>query len=175
MPKRPSDEHGAVAKRARTKNHGEPVSPPSVEPDITRGLLQLALDAFMKEKTGCTVSLTALVDLVGGASSSLPRADASRGSKSGIDSSPPSQSTGHGRKSGEGGASSVAPSKPGPAGSGAKKHQCLKCNKGFSSTTSLKRHDLVHTGEKPHSCRLCLKVFAQSEHLKKHEHTHDRK
>ena len=38
--------------------------------------------------------------------------------------------------------------KSGPAGSGARKYQCLKCNKSFSHPGDLKMHDLVHTGEK---------------------------
>ena len=169
MPKRPADERDAVSKRARTK-----ISPPQADPDIARGL-QLLLDVYMKEKTGRTVSLTSLVDLVGGAASPSPRAGAAGGGKSGIDSSPPSESTRDGRKSSEGIKSSTPACKSGPAGSGAKKHQCLKCSKSFSQPGHLKTHDLVHTGEKTHSCRLCLKAFSQAGNLKTHEHTHDRK
>ena len=163
MPKRPTDEQDAVAKRARTE--------PQADPDIARGL-QVLLDAYMKKKTGRTVSLTALVDLVGGAASPSPPAGAAGGGKSGIDSSQPPESTGHGRESSGGRKSSAPASKSGPDGSGAKKHQCLKCNNSFSC---LKSHDLVHTGEKPHSCRLCLREFAQVGNLKRHERTHDRK
>ncbi|KAJ1488157.1 hypothetical protein T484DRAFT_3627837 [Baffinella frigidus] len=155
MPKRPTDEQGAEAKRARTETPAS-TSPPSA---VFAPGLQLLLDAYMKEKTGCTVSLNALVDLFGGASSSLPRDGASSG-QGGIDSSSPSQDKhkSDGRKSGGAKASSGAASKPG-AGSGAKKHQCHKCLKFFSTPSELERHDLVHTGEKPHSCRLCLREF----------------
>ena len=127
----------------------------------------------MKEKTGHTVSLTTLVDLVGGAASPSPRAGAAGGGKSGIDSSPPSESTRDGRKSNEGRKLSTPACKSEPAGSGAKTHQCLKCSKRFSGA-NLKIHDRVHPGEKPHSCRPCLKAFSHAQNLKRHEHTHDR-
>ena len=174
MPKRPTDEHDAVAKRARTETHAAPVSARQEDPDVARGL-QLLLDAYMKEKTGHTVSLTTLVDLFGGAASPSPRAGAAGGGKSGIDSSPPSESTRDGRKNSEGRKSSTPACKSESAGSGAKKHQCLKCNKSFKDTGYLKIHDRVHTGEKPHSCHLCLRDFSHSSNLKRHEHTHDRK
>ena len=170
MPKRPTDEHGADAKRARTATRAAPIS---VQPEIAQAL-QLLLDVYMRENAGCTVSLTTLVDLFSSAASSLQLAGAAEG-KGGIDSSPPSQgaSSCDGRESGGGGGSSVVASKHGPPQ--AKKHQCLTCSKCFSGASNLKKHDLVHTGVKSHSCRLCLKKFSLRHHLKKHEHTHDRK
>jgi uncharacterized Zn-finger protein len=170
MPKRPSDQHGALSKRARTETHPAPISTPSTDSEVAHGLQRL-INAYMMERTGCTASLTVLVHQREGGS-----AGASSG-QGGTDSSPPSQggSTGGRCKRGGADASSVSTSKPGPVEPEATKHQCLRCPQNFTRSNDLKRHDLFHSGEKPHSCRICTKAFSLGHHLKRHERTHRRK
>ncbi|KAJ1469982.1 hypothetical protein T484DRAFT_3627541 [Baffinella frigidus] len=165
MPTRPTDKHRPLSKRARTETHAAPILTPSTEPEIARGLQRL-VNAYMMERTGCTVSLTVTVDTFGGGASCLPRAGAA-------DSSPPSQggSTGDRRNRGVADASS----EPEPAAPEEQRHQCLKCPQSFTRSNDLTRHDLFHTGEKPHQCLKCVKAFSLPHHLKQHERTSHKK
>ena len=46
---------------------------------------------------------------------------------------------------------------------------CPHCDKGFSSTSTLKGHIAnVHTGVKDYKCELCDKAYAYKHHLKDH-------
>jgi len=55
---------------------------------------------------------------------------------------------------------------------GARKFDCVICNKSFTQKSSLQRHHLTHTGEKPYKCETCGKRFSQSNILKFHLTTH---
>ncbi|KAJ9132412.1 hypothetical protein NKR23_g11236 [Pleurostoma richardsiae] len=51
--------------------------------------------------------------------------------------------------------------------------QCTICNRQFSKTEHLRRHERSHTRERPYKCPVCHKSFARSDvlfrHCKKHE------
>ena len=51
-------------------------------------------------------------------------------------------------------------------------HQCMDCGKFYNSTTSLKRHQLVHAGIRPFTCNLCEKRFTQKSTLEGHRRIH---
>uniref|UniRef100_A0A8C7RX52 C2H2-type domain-containing protein n=1 Tax=Oncorhynchus mykiss TaxID=8022 RepID=A0A8C7RX52_ONCMY len=53
-----------------------------------------------------------------------------------------------------------------------KRFLCMFCNKGFSCSQKVERHQRVHTGEKPFSCTQCDMRFAQAGHLKRHQRVH---
>lgn len=59
---------------------------------------------------------------------------------------------------------------PGP--SAARPHICPQCGRGFSHTTTLKRHLVVHSGARPHSCALCGKRFSLRDSLRRHQRIH---
>ncbi|XP_064858323.1 zinc finger protein 431-like [Oncorhynchus nerka] len=54
----------------------------------------------------------------------------------------------------------------------ARQHHCSYCEKRFSLSGDLKRHEKKHTGEKPFKCSQCEKSFAWLRSLKKHEKIH---
>ncbi|XP_029605111.1 zinc finger protein 271-like [Salmo trutta] len=53
-----------------------------------------------------------------------------------------------------------------------KRFLCMFCNKGFSCSQKVERHQRVHTGEKPFKCTQCDMRFAQAGHLKRHQRVH---
>ncbi|XP_045062249.1 gastrula zinc finger protein xFG20-1-like [Coregonus clupeaformis] len=58
------------------------------------------------------------------------------------------------------------------ANSKEKRFLCMFCNKGFSSSQKVERHQRVHTGEKPYSCNQCEKRFSRQDTLKRHQRIH---
>ncbi|KAG5266258.1 hypothetical protein AALO_G00228980 [Alosa alosa] len=51
-------------------------------------------------------------------------------------------------------------------------YECLHCDKRFSSTGSLARHENSHAGEKQYTCSICRKSFVRLSNLKQHQQTH---
>ncbi|XP_060520456.1 zinc finger protein 271-like [Cylas formicarius] len=55
---------------------------------------------------------------------------------------------------------------------GIKRFVCDQCGKGFTCSSSRKKHLLIHSGEKPFSCEICNKAFNQNSSLKTHMKIH---
>nr|XP_042702684.1 Wilms tumor protein homolog [Chrysemys picta bellii] len=55
-----------------------------------------------------------------------------------------------------------------------KPYQCdfKDCERRFSRSDQLKRHQRRHTGVKPFQCKTCQRKFSRSDHLKTHTRTH---
>ncbi|XP_030627495.1 zinc finger protein 135 [Chanos chanos] len=51
-------------------------------------------------------------------------------------------------------------------------YACLLCDKRFSHTSSLARHEQTHAGEKQYPCSVCKKTFVRLSNLKQHQQTH---
>ena len=49
---------------------------------------------------------------------------------------------------------------------------CRTCNKGFTRSHHLRRHELIHSGQKPFKCTICGRAFNRSDHLNLHLATH---
>ena len=50
--------------------------------------------------------------------------------------------------------------------------KCHLCHRLLSTSSALKRHNLLHTGERPFKCSFCFKSFTQPHHKANHELTH---
>lgn len=55
---------------------------------------------------------------------------------------------------------------------GVRSHMCSECDKTFTTSGNLKRHQRLHTGQKPYKCSRCETCFARAEALQKHERLH---
>ncbi|KAF6775080.1 Early growth response protein 1 [Paragonimus kellicotti] len=53
-----------------------------------------------------------------------------------------------------------------------KPHKCTMCDKCFSRSDELTRHQRIHTGAKPFKCNQCQREFSRSDHLTTHTRTH---
>ncbi|RVE47659.1 hypothetical protein evm_007756 [Chilo suppressalis] len=53
-----------------------------------------------------------------------------------------------------------------------KPYKCNICDKRFTETSSLCKHQRIHTGEKPYKCNVCDKRFAISDNLSRHQRIH---
>ncbi|KAA3676425.1 uncharacterized protein DEA37_0014260 [Paragonimus westermani] len=53
-----------------------------------------------------------------------------------------------------------------------KPHKCTMCDKCFSRSDELTRHQRIHTGAKPFKCSQCQREFSRSDHLTTHTRTH---
>jgi len=51
-------------------------------------------------------------------------------------------------------------------------NQCSQCGKGFSSSSALAKHKLIHSDERRYVCQLCSKGFKRQDHLNGHMITH---
>lgn len=51
-------------------------------------------------------------------------------------------------------------------------YSCCMCDKRFSHTTSLSRHEHMHANEKRYACNVCKKTFIRLSNLKQHQQTH---
>ena len=49
---------------------------------------------------------------------------------------------------------------------------CRTCNKAFTRSHHLRRHELIHSGQKPFKCTICGRAFNRSDHLNLHLATH---
>ncbi|XP_042317528.1 zinc finger protein 226-like [Sceloporus undulatus] len=55
---------------------------------------------------------------------------------------------------------------------GSKFYFCPICNKGFSNSSLLSKHKVIHREEKPFKCKECGMAFVQLVRLKRHHQTH---
>ncbi|XDV50865.1 hypothetical protein PO909_019856 [Leuciscus waleckii] len=51
-------------------------------------------------------------------------------------------------------------------------YPCRMCDKRFSHTTSLSRHEHTHASDKCYTCNVCKKTFIRLSNLKQHQQTH---
>ena len=56
---------------------------------------------------------------------------------------------------------------------GEKQFGCTQCGKAFSTSSDLIRHKFSHTGEKQFGCTQCGKAFSRSSILKDHKLSHN--
>lgn len=51
-------------------------------------------------------------------------------------------------------------------------HTCCICHRSFTSSSDLRRHEVIHSQDKPFKCVDCGKCFKRSDHLRKHAVMH---
>ncbi|RVE46423.1 hypothetical protein evm_008957 [Chilo suppressalis] len=55
---------------------------------------------------------------------------------------------------------------------GEKPYKCEVCDKRFTDNSDLSKHQRIHTGDKPYKCNICDKKFTESRTLSKHQRIH---
>ncbi|XP_074841417.1 zinc finger protein 212-like isoform X2 [Carettochelys insculpta] len=55
---------------------------------------------------------------------------------------------------------------------GERPYQCPECEKSFTDKSKLTNHYRIHTGERPYRCTECGKSFSRTHHLLKHQQIH---
>ncbi|PSN60739.1 hypothetical protein BS50DRAFT_197300 [Corynespora cassiicola Philippines] len=56
-------------------------------------------------------------------------------------------------------------------GLASRKHQCLTCNKAFSSNSHLRRHEVSHSRNQINQCKFCNRGFLRFDALRRHSRT----
>ncbi|XP_049759475.1 zinc finger protein 205-like, partial [Elephas maximus indicus] len=80
----------------------------------------------------------------------------------------PSEEEKHTAEAAESSEESLAPEDDGSE----KAYKCEQCGKGFSRSSHLIQHQIIHTGEKPYTCPSCWKSFSHHSTLIQHQRIH---